>query len=212
MIRLTIIMSIGLLTISATEEQKFFVKSIMYTHHEEITHDPRQLSLYKSILYNTSWTSGSRDSLKRYLEPIFLPIVKEYDSLFALNANELSAVLMTLATSESGNSKGQPFMSHLFKYGNNPFGIKGKGLSYATYEYYNGVRVDIHDEFAHFETIEHSIRYVLNDMFIENQRYSPLRIATNYEQFFNELYKCGYFTNPYWVEVYFIPTCKQYYL
>jgi flagellum-specific peptidoglycan hydrolase FlgJ len=114
-----------------------------------------------------------------------------------------------MAFSESGNSKGKPFMSTLFKKHNNPFGIKGNGGEYKTIEYYNGIKTQIVDGFRHFADLQNAIEYLVRD-FLTTPRYDPLRSSSNYKEFFSNLRKCGYFTHPSWDTYYLIPTYEYF--
>lgn len=170
----------------------------------------RKIELYKKILYTTNWTSNSRDSLKHYLDPIFIPIIEKYTHKYSMSVDELVACIETIATSESGTSKGQPFSNELFRKHNNPFGIKGNGTIVTTIEYYDGIPTVIVDGFAHFDLLEDAINYLVGTLFM-TERYTKLRSACTYKEFFCQLKECGYFTHPTWHKDYFIPTCEKYY-
>lgn len=211
-INIALIFIITVLFISANVETVDIAVSLT-AYHKELAHidNSKKVTLYKTILYTTDWKSGSRDTLKRYLDPIFTPIISKYSEHYQLPLDTLVAVIETMATSESGNSKGQPFSNSLFRIHNNPFGIKGIGTTVQTVEYYNGIRTVIHDGFQHFTSLEEAIDNLVGK-FLMTERYEKVRNASTVEEFFTMLYECGYFTHPTWHKKYFIPTCKQYYL
>lgn len=204
-----ILVTVWLISIQTVGHEPILIGKLRKTQSTDNTTVYKKEALL--ILYTNDWKSSDRDTLKYYLDPIFIPICSKYNDYYNINIDTLVACIQTLATSESGNSKGQPFSSTLFIDYNNPFGIKGKGCNIKTIEYYNNIRTVITDDFRYFNSLYEAIDYLVGHLLLTD-RYIDVRNANTVEQFFYNLKKCGYFTDPNWHEEYLIPTCNKYYL
>jgi len=144
-----------------------------------------------------------------------LPFVLEAipDSIsakFDVSEEELSRVLIAISFSEGAKSSTKGaivYQSLLCKKGNNPFGIKGKGIKTKTNEYLLGKNTLIDSEFAKFESYTEAIQYMVR--IISNKRYRKCLKATTGEELIRELQKAGYATSPTWFEIFTIPAYKK---
>jgi len=130
---------------------------------------------------------------------------------YKISKTELATALLAISFSEgSRNSKKGAivFQSPLVLKGNNPFGIKGKGIKTKTFEYINGQKVLINSSFRRFESISESIWFI--STFIgSSERYKNARKAITGEAFLIELQKAGYATSPDWFNKFTIPIYRK---
>jgi len=153
----------------------------------------------RSIKYikNNKWNYTDRKKLNKILYPYYYHTInthiKNNNIDYLLSVTELTGIILTISQTETGSSKGEPYTSILFKKGNNISGIKGKGINnIQTFEYIDNEKVVIFDNFMVFSTTKECIIYILNMW--QNNRYVSLHSCINYNDFFMQLGKCGYYT------------------
>ena len=91
-------------------------------------------------------------------------------------------------------------LSGLTKRSNNLFGIKGKGVASKTFEYINGKRVDITDNFKAYPDWETSVADH-SGLFLRLPRYHNLIGETDYKEACRKVQSDGYATAPNYAEV-----------
>ncbi|MBE6837917.1 MAG: mannosyl-glycoprotein endo-beta-N-acetylglucosamidase [Ruminococcus sp.] len=91
-------------------------------------------------------------------------------------------------------------LSGLTKRSNNLFGIKGKGVASKTFEYINGKRVDITDNFKAYPDWETSVADH-SGLFLRLPRYHNLIGETDYKEACRKVQADGYATAPNYAEV-----------
>ncbi len=109
----------------------------------------------------------------------------------------LAKLVSTQGLLESGYTSKRAGSS-LARRHNNLFGIKGEGtagsVTYKTTEYIKGSKVVVDAKFASYKT--HQDCYKAHKKIISLKRYTKVREATTIEECFNQIYKCGYATDP----------------
>lgn len=129
---------------------------------------------------------------------------------YALDRSTLISCIQTIAISEgSVTSKrgNRAFRSSLFIYGNNPYGIKGKGSYVKTVEYFDGVRHVLMQNFQSYLSFRHATQHLLH--ILSMKRYDGVREATSIQEFFNALKRGGYLTAPVYHKMFLIPYAEK---
>ena len=86
----------------------------------------------------------------------------------------------------------------------NLFGIKafsnwsGKRISLPTTEWYDGKQTVVNADFRAYDTFNESIED--HNKLLSNNRYKAVRLSKDYKAACNEIYKCGYATDPQYTE------------
>lgn len=80
--------------------------------------------------------------------------------------------------------------------GNNFFGLKGKGQTFATTEVINGVETPIRDAFLTFPNIEASVQYLVDKWYKDYKSYKGMNNAPTIWEAANQLQAQGYATDP----------------
>jgi flagellar protein FlgJ len=127
--------------------------------------------------------TSSREAFVKSL----LPIAKAYEAATGIPA----AAFIAVAAHESNWGKAG---------GNMLFGIKGTGLTAPTWEVENGKRVNITDSFQTYATPEDAFKGFVD--LVSTGRYAPawqtFQKTKNWKQFFRDINRAGYATDPIW--------------
>jgi len=162
--------------------------------------------MYNSVLLKGNETAIAQEMIP-YIEGALCDTLMEQ---YSISKTELAAALLSIALSEGSRSSSKGaivFQSSLVLKGNNPFGIKGKGIKTPTFEYINGQKTLINSSFRYFDSFSASVWYISHHIG-EHKRYANARIAITGEAFLRELHKAGYATSPDWFERFTIPKYK----
>ncbi len=138
---------------------------------------------------------GKSGELQQAFVDKLMPIAKKVAAKFGLDP----LVMVAQAALETGWGK------HLMKKGaevaNNFYGIKAGGRKGGSttransYEYINGRKVMVNSSFRAYSSIESSMEDYAR-LITENKRYSKVKDAESADNYFEELQKAGYATDP----------------
>ena len=109
-----------------------------------------------------------------------------------------ASVTIAQAAQETGWGKFIPTDKDTGKVSYNLFGVKGKGpaghVNCPTWEVYNGIKKSKPDNFRAYHNYEESIAD--HQVLLLTARYAPVRKAATPEEAAEQLYRCGYATDP----------------
>lgn len=129
-------------------------------------------------------TTG-REYVDRFVNEIAPIVCNEYIKRVEKGERRiLPCTVIAQAALESGYNINAPTL----------FGIKGDGVVLDTSEYVNGEYVNIRDSFKAYPTITAAVQGYYDLM--QSNRYEPATSAVEYMEECQQLYKCGYATDP----------------
>lgn len=166
------------------------VKPIIMQYMTQSQQSPSGGSTNSSLSGNTQATVFMDMDESQFIETIGGMARADYPS-----GKILPSITIAQAIHESGWGK-----SGLTQKANNLFGIKagsswqGETINMATGEVLNGQSVTINDNFRKYNSVEESI--VDHGKFFQASRYANVLSATTPEEQAEQIYKCGYATDP----------------